>query len=124
VRRVLQIVSNPSLVAAAFQQPNLLPERRQLVGERAAAGASSDNDHIIVGGRRHGGRSVYWNGLGERGGFLQGREAGLVSPLCSRNARPWKTLVRRGQWGNNLGHHWYMDNERAWKENLYWRSLG
>jgi hypothetical protein len=42
-----------------------------------------------------------------------------VSPLCSRNARPWKALVGRAQWGTHPGHPLEIVNERAWKDHLW-----
>ena len=38
--------------------------------------------------------------------------------LCSRNARPQKTLVGRAQW-RSISHHPLRGDERAWREHVY-----
>ena len=53
--RELQLSFSRAHVVAAFEQQNPLARRREVIGERAAARAGADDDHVVV---RHAGLSM------------------------------------------------------------------
>ena len=129
MRQVSQAASDPSRIAATFQQENVLPRRHQLICQRAPARTSADNEMelgttpllLLCSRSRGGGWSLMifcaraTRGLrrvgGEQPTILLARR-GRTIRMCSLDARS------EGQFGYPL----LKRNEQAWRE--YWICAG